>query len=369
MTDTNVYFLNTKVFSIIQVIQLKDHLSEKKDNNEDNEYSFWKKEANFNYERYHNFRYVEFLSENKLSIIYEGYLGYLDDIDKLNHYIKFNHRNGVSYIDIINNSNCIFNSLEDTEDYIFMLIYNKNDDGFFELLKIIVLIKRIIYVKEVSYISGKHWEYEDNDIYYKFYFDSLNQYSENKCIISFKCRVKPTRNLYYFYVDDKDFTNETVYFILDINDYTIKKKLCSSTENTRLIKKNKKFYFFFNESQECSNKIKKVLKKFEFFGVKTNIFDLKQIDIVNNIVLGWNNNTIYYGKIYNFPNCKLDIIKEISKDYNILSVVPKNMIIIYNDRDIEEESFNEYVKEEDNDKKSYTEEKDNDNIEMDEEED
>ena len=268
-----------------------------------------------------------------------------------------------------------------------MLIYNKKGD-FFELSKIIALVKRILYVYDVSYISGKHWEYEEQDPYYKFYFDSLNQYSEKKWIISYKCRVKSKRNLYYFYVNDKEFTNETIYYILDIDDYTItRKKLCSSKEDSSLIKKENKFYFFFNESQECSDKMKNILKKYDFIGVKTIILDFRQIHIENDIVLGWNKCDIYYGKIYHYPNYKLEIIKKISKEYEILSVIPNNSLIIYSykkykrkifdeneeeqdSNNDEEESFNKYIKEEDNDKDSLRgEEDEEDNGKMDLDED
>ena len=329
MTDTQIYFLNSKGLSFIQVIKLRDKVIEEI-NESDNKYTFWKREQNDNdVDIYHKFIYIEYLSEKTLGIIYEGDLRYLDDIDKLNKYIKFKTRNTLECLDFINYKNGVFTSLEDSEDFSFMLLYNKKGN-FFELSKIIALAKRIIYVSEVSYISGKHWEYEEKDPYYKFYFDSLNQYSEKKWIISFKCRVKSKRNLYYFYVNDKEFTNETIYYILDIDDYTItRKKLCSSKEDSSLIKKENKFYFFFNESQECSDIMKIALKKYDFIGVKTNVLDFRQIHIENDIVLGWNKSDIYYGKIYHYPNYKLEIIKKISKEYEILSVVPSNNLIIY----------------------------------------
>ena len=47
------------------------------------------------------------------------------------------------------------------------------------------------------------------------------------------------------------------------------------------------------------------------------------------------------------------MIKEISKNYNIVMVEPNINIIVYNNNDNANESFNDYVKEEDNDKDSY----------------
>ena len=324
MTYSEIYFLNSKNLTIIQKIILNNYLDSEE------------------------FIYIDFLSENTLGIIYQGDLDSLLDKD---YFIPGRE----DKIIVINHKYAFKNPFENSKDYIFMLIYNKNDSSLFELVKIIALVKRIILVKEVSYVTGKHWEYEEDDIYYKFYFDSLNQISENKFIISFKCRVKLKRDLYYFYVNDKEFTNETIYYILNIDNNTIEEKLCSSTENTQLIKdkKENKFYFFFNESQQCSNELKKFLNNFEFIGIKISDLNIKQFYIDDNTLLGWNNEKIYYGIIYHYPNYKFEMIKEISKNYNIVMVEPNINIIVYNNNDNANESFNDYVKEEDNDKDSY----------------
>ena len=324
MTYSEIYFLNSKNLTIIQKIILNNYLDSEE------------------------FIYIDFLSENTLGIIYQGDLYSLLDKD---YFIPGRE----DKIIVINHKYAFKNPFKNSKDYIFMLIYNKNDSSLFELVKIIALVKRIILVKEVSYVTGKHWEYEEDDIYYKFYFDSLNQISENKFIISFKCRVKLKRDLYYFYVNDKEFTNETIYYILNIDNNTIEEKLCSSTENTQLIKdkKENKFYFFFNESQQCSNELKKFLNNFEFIGIKISDLNIKQFYIDDNTLLGWNNEKIYYGIIYHYPNYKFEMIKEISKNYNIVMVEPNINIIVYNNNDNANESFNDYVKEEDNDKDSY----------------
>ena len=259
MTCLEIYFLNSKNLTIIQKIILKDNLISGE------------------------FIYIDFLSKNSLGIIYQGDLDFLLDKE---YFIPEREDN----ITVINYKDGYENPFENSNDYIFMLIYNKNKKSLFKFTKIIVLVKRNLLIKEVSYVTGKHWVYEDDDIFYKFYFDSLNQISENKFIISFKCRIKSERDLSYFYVDDKEFTNETIYYILDIVNNTIKEKLCSSTENTQLTKdkKENKFYFFFNESQQCSNKLKKFLKNFEFIEIKISNLNIKQFYIENNILLGWN---------------------------------------------------------------------------------
>ena len=64
----------------------------------------------------------------------------------------------------------------------------------------------------------------------------------------------------------------------------------------------------------------------------------------------WNNEKIYYGIIYHYPNYKFEMIKEISKNYNILMIEPNTNIIVYNNKNNINESFNDYIKEEDNNK-------------------
>ena len=68
--------------------------------------------------------------------------------------------------------------------------------------KIIALIKRIIYVNEVSYIAGKHWEYEEDDIYLVLFVPEMNlelewRKADNEEIVL----QKYEKNKNYLYID------------------------------------------------------------------------------------------------------------------------------------------------------------------------
>ena len=110
------------------------------------------------------------------------------------------------------------------------------------------------------------------------------------------------------------------------------------------------------------------MKNYEFIAIKSNELNFKNFYIKDRTFLSWNAKSIYYGKIYFEPFNKLEIIQNISKEYNIVSVIPNNndnnLIIYYCLRDNEkEESYNEYIKEEDNDKNSYEDNKENEEME------
>ena len=258
MTKIEIYIIDPRTFNVIQNIFLK-----KKSFKERSRY-YWNTEE-YEVQRIHEFKYLDFLSDDKIGIIYNGELSYLNaDIDNL--------IIGLDNPTILNSSDEV--DLSNTNDYTSLLIYKKNCDNIFILEKIILLIKSIVHVREVPYVCGKHDEYDNDEKYCKFYFKSLTKISENELILSFKCRIKTLRDIGYFYITERNYKNETIYYHLKLTDCSSNiKKLCSSEENTSLIKdtKDNKILFFFKDSQNCANKLKKFLKK----------MNLKKLKLIN----------------------------------------------------------------------------------------
>ena len=146
---------------------------------------------------------------------------------------------------IINFKDAYFTSVEkESEDYIFLLKYNKDNNGIYNLYQILFLVKKYIRLNEISYVSYKHFENEDNSSYCIFYFNSLIKYSETNYIISFKSEIKAERNQYNYYVDDDNYSNETCYYNLDINNGEITKIFSKDKQIILNIdEKNKQYYY------------------------------------------------------------------------------------------------------------------------------
>ena len=132
-------------------------------------------------------------------------------------------------INIVNYKDEYIDSLKNNSyKYIYFIIYEKDNSDKFLLKKIILLIKENIAKNEVHYVSYKHFENDDSDPYCTFYFDSLNKYSDTEYIISFKNKIKAERDQYNYYITDKIYSDETIYYYLNINDELIKRKICST---------------------------------------------------------------------------------------------------------------------------------------------
>ena len=133
-----------------------------------------------------------------------------------------------------------------------MIVYEKNNDRF-EPKKIIYLVKNEIRTHEVFYVTGKHCEFgkDCSEPYCLFNFDAIFQFSENKFILKYKSKILTGRNQCYYYITDKFYKNETIYYYLDIKDQVkIEKNLFSTKENSYLYKNEKDgiFYFLYKDS-------------------------------------------------------------------------------------------------------------------------
>ena len=314
LTDIEIYIFNSKTFSIIQKIKLK----------EDNKI----------YSKYHKFIYGEILSKDSIGIIYEGDLGYLFDYSLINNYFSLPlDKNG--FLDIVNKKGKYIKSFDkESHRYIYFLIYKKNDLDKFILEKIILLLQKHIELNEVQYVGSKDYELDDNDTtsYCIFYFDSLNRTSDNEFVIAFKSRIKEKRNQYKFYITDKNYSNETIYYYLNTNDNIIVRKLCSTKENSFLHKIDKTFYFLFNESEDLFE-LKKILKHYKFTEIKMDEVNFRDFYYQNKNILGWDNELIYIGAIYS--NNKFEIIKKINKSKNhYIICISLNPNIIFYDNSI-----------------------------------
>ena len=210
ISDLYFYIINSTNLNIIKKVNIYE--SKTKEKKKIKEYSFWGREEIESYfikelREYHQFTYGEIISENSIFIIYEGNLKYLDDLDNLTKFLNFPNDN-MKFINIINCDNAIFDSLENSQEYIFLLIYTKKND--FELEKIRVLLKKHILFTDVSFVTSKHVQIEEDDCYCTFSFDHLNRLSEKEFIISFKTSIEADRNQYYFYIIDENYSNETI---------------------------------------------------------------------------------------------------------------------------------------------------------------
>ena len=135
----------------------------------------------------------------------------------------------------------------------------------------------------------------------------------------------------------------------------IKKKICSSKENTLLIKdKNEnKIYFLYNGAEECAEKLKKYLRPYyEFIMIKLDILNFKNLYYQNKTILAWNNELIYFGKVHSDNTYEIIKIIHKSKDLNINYVNLNPNLIIYDKTkkglDLDEQSEDVYIAEEEN---------------------
>ena len=335
MNDLQIYIIDQNKLTIMQEIKLKPE-SPKKDNNnnERQSRSFWGYSRYVDpfvkeLEEYHKFIYGEIISDNTIFIIFEGNLYYLNDNYSLSGDIYI-----INYEDSYEDSKC--------ENYIYLLIYNKKNNNYI-LDDIKVLLQKHIGVDQVDFTSSKHFEVEDKFPYCTFSFDSLNKYSENKFIISFKSKIVADRDQYNYYITDDKYSNETIYYSLDIKeDKSIKKIVCSTKENSFLFKdeKENKFYFLFNKSKESISQLKKILEDYELIEIITDNLNYRNLFIQNKNVLGWNRHSIFLGKIF---NSNLEII--LNKNYNESDI----SLVMFNPNLIVK-NISEYKTEENNNK-------------------
>ena len=293
VTDLTIYIFNAKTFSITQKINLQcnKNISNKQ----------------------HQFIYGDILSEDTIGIIYWGDLRYLLDFSFTKNLIHL-PINIYNFIDIVNHEKEYLANFENnSHKYIYFLIYKKDNSNNFILKKVVLLVKRDILLNEVRFVSYKHFEVDDLDPYCSFYFDSLNRFSDTEFIISFKSRIKAERDQYNYYITDKNYSNKTIYYYLNIEDDIIKTQLCDSEEKSFLQKIGNTFYFFFTKSKNCANILKEYLKNNKFIKIKMDEVNFRDFYYQNKTILGWNKEQIYLGTF--FSN-KLEMIQNMNKSIN-----------------------------------------------------
>ena len=317
ITDLEIYIFNSKTFSIMQKINLNQDYIKSED----------------------NFRFIsgEILSKDSICIIYGGDLRCLVDFSLIKNYINLPKEH---FINIANRNQDYIDTFEkDSYKYIYFLNYKKDNSGNFLLKKIILLVKENIAKNEVEYASSEDFENDDNDIYCHFYFDSLNRYSDTEFVIAFNSIIKEERDQYYYYITDKIYSDETIYYYLNINDDLMERKICSTKEDSFLRKIDNSFCFLFCESESDNNsfeKLKNLLKDYEFIEIKMdkNVnMNLSDFYYQNKNILSWYKNLIILGKINS--NNEFEIIKKNENCINI-TYISLNPNIIFYDKSIKE---------------------------------
>ena len=138
---------------------------------------------------------------------------------------------------------------ENKYTYNYFLLYKKDNSNEFTLKKVILLVKGYIGLNEVSIVSVEHFLVEDDHPYCCFYFDSLNRFSETEFIIAFNSRIKAKREQTEYYITDKNYSNQTIYYYLNIEDNAIETEISHSKEKSFLQKIDNTFYFFYTKSK------------------------------------------------------------------------------------------------------------------------
>ena len=312
ISKKNLYIINSKTFSILQTIE-SEIIDEATD------YCF-------------NFIYAEILSKDSIGIVGQGDLRNIIDFSSIKDYINlpFDKHN---FISIANYKYGFFKEEFEKENYkySYFLIYQKDNSDNFILKKIILLLRQYIDLNEVEYVSYKYFENDDTNTYCGFYFESLNRFSDTEFVISFSSTVEEKRDQYNYYITDQDYSDETIYYYLNIDYDIINYKICSTKETSFLHKIGNTFYFLFNKSEECSKELKNLLKAHEFIEIKMGKDDFIDFYYQNKTILGWDDSLIYYGEIYS--NNEFQIVKKNYKYKNdyIISIYLNPNIIFYDD--------------------------------------
>ena len=160
----------------------------------------------------------------------------------------------------------------------------------------------------------KYFECEYTFPFCTYYFDSINIISDEDIIIAFKSRLKCGRDQDFFYITEKNYINETIYYHLNINeDKNFIKIICQTKEKSFLFKDNneKKYYLLGYQIDDCVIRLNQEFEGCEFIGIKMNNLKYRNFYIKNNYILGWLDNSIFLGNIN--PNNEIQIQKNIKK--------------------------------------------------------
>ena len=302
LSPKTLYILNSRDYSIKQEFSAT-HLIKKEKKEEKRSWygsSFWSRDNREYEEEYEcpgKFIHAEILSENSFAIVFDG------DIRRLGEeYGKFFRTDGM---DVVNSESRCYRDNR-YRDYFFLIIYEIEKDIFVPK-KFFTLVKRNINTDEVSYVTGKHIEVEEDDYpYCTFNFNSMTKISEDTFIFGFKSKIVADRDQDYYYITEKNYQNENIYYPLNIKeDKRIKSKLIITKEKSLLFKNENdgNFYFFYDVSDNHPSELISYfssqnleMKAIKYYKQKNNI---RNIFVQKNSIIGMDDQNIFFAKIIN----------------------------------------------------------------------
>ena len=201
--------------------------------------------------------------------------------------------------------------------------------------------------------ANKHFENEDRYPYCTFDIDSLVKISENKFIISFKSEIVADRDQYNYYITDNKYSDETIYYFLNIEGtQCIDGIICSTKENSYLFydEKDNTFYFMFNKAKDSCLSLKDFLEDYNFIEIISDDLNCRNIFVEKRNILVWNSRSIYLGKI--FSN-NMEIIKSFKRtnkegDITLVMFNPNYIICGFEKLTIEDINGNNRAEDSDN---------------------
>jgi len=303
LSKKTLQVLNSRDYSIKQEFsanhQIKKEKKEEKRGWYGSSYSIWSRD-NREYEEEYEcpgiFIHAEILSESSFAVVFYG------DIRRLGEeYGHFFRTDGMSVV------NYKYECFEDNRyrDYCFLIIYEIENDIFVPK-QFKTLVKNKINTDEVSYVTGKHIEVEEEDYpYCSFNFNSMTKINEDTFIFGFICKIEANRDQGYYYITDKKYQNENIYYPLNIKEEKrITTKLSTTKEKTLFFKNENDgiFYYFYDVSDNYPAKLKYYLstKNLEMKAIK---YDKKRkissIHVQKNSIIGMHAGNIFFAKIIN----------------------------------------------------------------------
>ena len=328
--DLSLTIINPTNFDVITKISANQEIKKETKRN-----NIWR--GSYNNEEIEDtsrkFLHVEFLAKNYIGVIFKGNIKYIGE----NYGAFFDTED----LKVINSGVCFEKNRYG--DYIHLILYEMKNNELI-LKKVIPLIKKEIMESEISYVTGKYCDdLGEYGTYCQFYFDGLTKISEEELIISFKCRIKLGRAQYYYFITERAYKNETLYYLLNFkNDDSIKEKIGSSKEKSFLFKNNEEndFYLFYDKTESFAKILKDLFdnKNLNLINVQLNKkLEVRNVEIRKNIVIGWNTKCIYLGIIF---NNNLEIIQnvDIKKGQYIKYISLVSNYILYNNRKDKDEN-------------------------------
>ena len=313
---------NFRDFTLIQKIEI----NEKQKGGKRQTSSLWNKKDD-NREINNEFIHVEFINENNVGIIYQGNLSFLGD-----EVINLCHFDNIKVINFENQ----YGDDDNYNLYSYLIIYQRDKrNSSFIPKDIKLLVKMDIAICEVPFTSGEFdIDNENDDTYCSFKFDNITRISEEEYIISFRSKLEAKKDQGYFIITDEFYDNETIYYYLNLKkDSSINEVVVSTDEKSYLFKNDidDKFYFIYKNSNKFVTDLENYFKKKDLDLITIDVdnkLNIRNLYIENHNIIGWNNDSMYVGKII---SGELEIINDFTFEENedIKFISLKNRSIYY----------------------------------------